>query len=79
VSQESSIDIVQEALALGALGYVIKAHAGGELLVAVEAVLQGGQFVSAGLAGHIPAALGDSQVSGPLHFDETSTLREETD
>src|SRR6266850_2193898 len=30
VSQESSPDIVQEALSLGALGYVIKARAGGE-------------------------------------------------
>ena len=72
VSQESSIDVVQEALALGALGYVVKAHAGGELLVAVEAVLQGGQFVSAGLAGHIPDALGDGQVGRHVQFDETS-------
>ena len=52
VSQESSADVVQEALALGALGYVVKAHAGSELLDAVEAVLQGRQFVSRGLSGH---------------------------
>jgi DNA-binding NarL/FixJ family response regulator len=52
VSQESSADVVQEALALGALGYVVKAHAGSELLPAVEAVLQGRQFVSSGLSGH---------------------------
>ena len=51
VSQESSADVVQEALALGALGYVVKAHAGSELLAAVEAVLQGRQFVSSGLSG----------------------------
>jgi DNA-binding NarL/FixJ family response regulator len=58
VSQESSADVVQEALALGALGYVVKAHAGSELLPAVEAVLQGRQFVSSGLSGHyfIPAS-----------------------
>ena len=31
MSQESSADVVQEALALGALGYVVKAHAGSEL------------------------------------------------
>jgi CheY-like chemotaxis protein len=49
VSQESSADIVQEALALGALGYVVKVHAGSDLLPAVGAVLQGGQFVSASL------------------------------
>ena len=52
MSQESSADVVQQALALGALGYVVKAHAGGELQPAVEAVLQGRQFVSDGLSGH---------------------------
>jgi len=49
VSQESSADVVQEALSLGALGYVVKAHAGSELLGAVEAVCQGSQFVSGGV------------------------------
>jgi DNA-binding response OmpR family regulator len=52
LSQESSVDAVQEALSLGAQGYVVKAHAGSELLAAVEAVLQGNQFVSSGLSGH---------------------------
>ena len=62
VSQESSTDVAQEALDLGALGYVVKACAGRELLVAVEALRQGRQFVSAGLAGHVLPELGDSQV-----------------
>lgn len=44
--------MVQEALALGALGYVVKAHAGSELLTAVGAVLGGRQFISSGLSGH---------------------------
>ena len=52
ISQESAADVVQEALAMGALGYVVKAHAGGELLAAVDAVLEGRQFVSSGLSGH---------------------------
>jgi len=51
VSQESSADVVQEALSLGAAGYVLKVWAGSELLAAVEVVLQGKQFVSSGLAG----------------------------
>lgn len=46
VSLESSADVVQEALSLGAQGYVVKARAGGELLTAVEAVLSGKTFVS---------------------------------
>jgi DNA-binding NarL/FixJ family response regulator len=41
ISQESSADVVQEALASGALGYVVKAHAGSDLLPAVGAVLEG--------------------------------------
>jgi DNA-binding NarL/FixJ family response regulator len=61
VSQESSADVVQEALALGALGYVVKAHAGSELLAAVEAVLHGRQFVSSGLSGHYFTPASDSK------------------
>jgi CheY-like chemotaxis protein len=46
VSQESSADVVQEALSLGAWGYVVKAKAASELLAAAEAVLLGRQFVT---------------------------------
>jgi DNA-binding NarL/FixJ family response regulator len=46
LSQESSADIVQEALSMGAWGYVVKTRAGTELLAAVEAVISGKQFVS---------------------------------
>ena len=61
LSQESASDVVEEALGLGALGYVAKTRAGIELLNAVEAVSQGRRFVSAGLVGHIPAELVDGQ------------------
>jgi DNA-binding NarL/FixJ family response regulator len=50
VSQESSADVIEEALSFGAMGYVIKAHAGSELLVAMEAVREGRHFVSSGLS-----------------------------
>jgi DNA-binding NarL/FixJ family response regulator len=49
VSQQSSPDLVQEALSLGAQGYVSKTRLASDLLVAVEAVLEGRQFVSRGL------------------------------
>jgi len=52
VSQEPSADVVREALRVGGRGYVLKARAQNDLLNAVEAVLQGKQFVSSGLAGH---------------------------
>lgn len=45
-SQESSADVVQEALSIGAWGYVVKTRAGTELLAAVEAVISGKRFVS---------------------------------
>src|SRR4029077_15794046 len=51
VSQESSCEVVQEALKLGAWGYVVKTRAAIDLLAAVDAFLEGRQFVSAGLSG----------------------------
>ena len=52
VSQESSADIVREALGAGASGYIVKTDAGRELLEAVSAVLRGEQFVGRRFAGH---------------------------
>jgi two-component system nitrate/nitrite response regulator NarL len=46
LSQESSAEVVQEAMGVGAAGYVIKVMAGCELLTAVGAVLIGKKFVS---------------------------------
>ena len=45
LSQESSPDVVQEALNLGAWGYVLKARAASELLAAVESVISDKHFV----------------------------------
>jgi len=53
LSQESSADVVREALGSGGQGYVLKAQAQKDLLTAVEAVLQGKQFVSNALAGRL--------------------------
>jgi DNA-binding NarL/FixJ family response regulator len=72
VSQESSADLVQEALALGALGYVVKAHAGSELLGAVAAVLQGKHFVSASLMGHDSNAPKDDHAAAISHCHEVA-------
>jgi DNA-binding NarL/FixJ family response regulator len=50
MSQGSSADVAQEAFRVGAMGYVVKAHAASELLAAVEAVCHGRHFVSKGLS-----------------------------
>jgi len=52
VSQESSADVVQGALATGACGYVVKADAVRELVAAVKAVLRDEQFVGSRFSGH---------------------------
>ena len=50
VSQESSADVVQEALSLGVCGYVVKSQAQSDLLAAVYTALEGGQFLSGRLS-----------------------------
>jgi DNA-binding NarL/FixJ family response regulator len=67
LTQESADEIVQEALNLGARGYVVKTMAGNDLLAAVEAVHQGKQFVSSGLsARHFTDATDGQAVRLPL-------------
>jgi DNA-binding NarL/FixJ family response regulator len=44
LSQESSAEVMQEALSLGACGYVVKVNAGIELIPAIDAVLSGKTF-----------------------------------
>jgi DNA-binding NarL/FixJ family response regulator len=46
LSQESSGDVVQQALSVGASGYVVKVNAGIDLLPAIEAVISARHFVS---------------------------------
>lgn len=48
VSQQSTSDMLPAALSAGASGYVVKVHAGIELVAAIEAVLQGNQLFSQG-------------------------------
>ena len=54
LTQESAPEVVEEAFALGAEGYLIKTHAGSELVPALETVLCGERFTSSGLAGFRP-------------------------
>jgi DNA-binding NarL/FixJ family response regulator len=72
LSQESSADVVQEALSLGALGYVVKAHAGTDLLSAVEAAIQGTQFISRGLS--VPDYTGATDKQIPDHLSRKEPL-----
>ena len=72
VSQESSADVVREALGTGAHGYVVKIDAGSELLKGVSAVLRGDQFVSRRFAGH--DFVGASDAVASLEFRTQSAF-----
>jgi DNA-binding NarL/FixJ family response regulator len=50
VSENRSLDVTEEALQAGGLGYVIKSDAVRDLLPAIDAVLQGKRFVSGSLS-----------------------------
>jgi DNA-binding NarL/FixJ family response regulator len=56
VTQQSSPEVVKEAMDLGVSGYVQKAKVGIDLQVAVQAVLEGGKFISRGLLVDLPVA-----------------------
>jgi DNA-binding NarL/FixJ family response regulator len=60
LSQETSIDVVQEALTLGN-GYIVKTHAGKELLTAVAKVRRGYRFLGEGVRTPVLAEEGLSQ------------------
>ena len=75
VSQETSADVVWEALRLGAHGYVVKTDANRELLEGVDAVLRGGQFVGRRFSGHDFAVASDYGSSQGFRTSGSSGLR----
>ena len=55
ISQESSPEVLQEAIRLGAMGYLEKTRTQSDLLPAIETVLSGKKFVSSGLESSVSA------------------------
>jgi DNA-binding NarL/FixJ family response regulator len=56
VTENRAVDVAEEALSAGAVGYVVKSDAESDLLPAVKAVLEGKRFISASLAGQFLVA-----------------------
>ena len=75
LSQNNDRDFVRAALSTGALGYVWKADAEGELLPAVEAALRGKQFVSGSLKGY---EFTDTSVEKTAHRHEALFYSDDT-
>jgi DNA-binding NarL/FixJ family response regulator len=74
VSQELCADVAQAALHLGAQGYLLKVDAGDELLPAVDAVLQGRQYLSCRLRRHAISNIHDESRADSLRFKEHPAL-----
>lgn len=68
LSQESSSDVVQEAIGLGALGYVEKSRTQSDLLRAIDAAVRDLQFVNRGSLG-MHAADRSTICSPPVHYE----------
>jgi DNA-binding NarL/FixJ family response regulator len=65
LSQESSADLVREALGIGA-GFILKADAYKELLTAIQAVILDRQFLSSRLESHAVREGTDALISAGL-------------
>jgi len=82
LTENLSQDVAEEALRAGGNGYVVKSDAAGELLLAIEAVLQDKQFVSSSLSRSDPqdptnqlASDADRRVVPSLSSEEVETVR----
>jgi DNA-binding NarL/FixJ family response regulator len=71
VSQQSSFEVVEEALWVGARGYLVKADAGSELLTALNAVVRDERFIGNRFAGyHFPRTSADSGETGSVRHKD---------
>jgi DNA-binding NarL/FixJ family response regulator len=70
VTQMRAADVAEEAFRRGVLGYVVKSEAADELLPAIEAVLQGKQFVSQHLVGSVLKDSRKGEAAPPEGHDE---------
>jgi DNA-binding NarL/FixJ family response regulator len=66
LSMYAEPQFAERAFRAGATGYLTKASAGNELLLAVERVLMGRRYVNAALAEYLVSVLG-TNTGGPLH------------
>ncbi len=70
VSQETSAEVVQEALKTGASGYVAKVDAGRELRTAMEAALRGERFLSSTIAALASVTSSTANPTEPLGIQQ---------
>ena len=83
VSEHQSLDIAQAALGAGARGYIVKSDTARDLLLAMEAIVEGKRFMSARLAGRVFDVTNDVSVTREMrrhgagfYSDESSLLND---
>jgi DNA-binding NarL/FixJ family response regulator len=67
-TENRSLDVAQWAMQKGASGYILKQDAGSQLLVAIEAVLDGRRFLSSTLTRHLAKAEAQPSRTQPGRF-----------
>ena len=73
LTEQRSRDVAEAALSIGARGFMVKTDAGGQLLSAMETIVNGGRFLSAGLGEHFAGTETRHHEAG-FYSDETSLL-----
>jgi len=70
LSQETSVEIIEEALGTGAKGYIVKSALATELISAINIVARGGYFVGAGCGALLTDKSKQNEDSGGRQRDE---------
>ena len=78
VSEQHSPEIAQAALATGARGYIVKSDTARDLLLAMEAVVEGRRFISARFAGRMFDATNDAPVMPEMRRHEAAFYSDES-
>jgi DNA-binding NarL/FixJ family response regulator len=78
VTEQQFLDIAEVAVATGARGYIVKSDVGRELLLAMEAVVEGRRFISAKLAGRVFETTKDRRVARELRCHEAGFYADES-
>lgn len=74
VSENRSVELVQEVARAGARGYVVKSNAGSELLPAITAVLEGRYFASSCLGQNVFPAVDEKHALEDSSLHETAVI-----
>jgi len=77
VSEHQSLDVVQAALGTGVRGYIVKSDVARDLLIAMDAIVDGRRFISARFGGRVFDAEHDVAVTREMRRHEAGIYADE--